>query len=99
MPGAEAAIQYMPAAIWWLCACMLHMAGDCRCDDVEMPCVQERSAVSQLCRTIATGGGPASPAAQQIDVALAGEIEAMAIAADERAFRDGQIKPANRTAK
>ncbi len=55
--------------------------------------------MSQLCRTIATGSGPASPAAQQIDVALAGEIEAMAIAADERAFRDGQIKPANRTAK
>jgi hypothetical protein len=52
-----------------------------------------------LCRTIATGGGAASPAAQQIDIALAGEIETMAITADERACRDGQIKPANRTSQ
>jgi hypothetical protein len=38
-----------------------------------------------LCRTIATGGGAASPAVQQIDETFAGEIETMAITADERA--------------
>ena len=55
--------------------------------------------MSQLRGRIATGGGTVSPAAQQVDVALAGEIETMAIAADERACRDGQIKPANRASQ
>jgi hypothetical protein len=54
-----------------------------------MACVKEVRAVPQLHRAVAGGGRTTSPTAQEIDVALAGEVEAMVISADERARRSG----------
>jgi hypothetical protein len=56
---------------------------------VEMSGVEERRAVVQLHRAVTARSRAKSPARQEIDVALAGEVEAMVISADERARRSG----------
>jgi hypothetical protein len=75
------------------------MAGDRRRDSVEIPSSKECCAVSKLLGRIAAGSRAPPYIAEQIDVALAGKIEAMAIAADERARRGGQLQPATRAAQ
>jgi hypothetical protein len=54
-----------------------------------MPRAKERSAVFQLRRSVSSGPGLMSAAAQQVDIAFAGKVEAVAIRADERAGRGG----------
>jgi hypothetical protein len=89
LPGAEAGIQDAPLPQSGLGARLLHLLRDrCR-DGVEMAGVKEGRAVPQLHCAVAGNSRTTSPIAQEIDLASAGEIEAMAIAADERACRSG----------
>jgi hypothetical protein len=54
-----------------------------------MTSLKERRTMQQLLVAVAARSGTASTLAQEIDVALAGEVEGMSIAADERARRSG----------
>jgi hypothetical protein len=54
-----------------------------------MTSLKERHAMQQLLVAVAARSGAPSTPAQEIDVALAGKVEGMAIAADKRARRGG----------
>src|SRR6516225_9100715 len=99
MPSARTTVQHMPPAVSRHHTIMLHVFGDHRCDRVEITCIEECVAVPQLRRTVSAGRGATPPATEQIDVALACEIETVTVRADERACRCGQVKPANRTSQ
>jgi len=58
--------------------------GNHRRNAVKVTCAEEFRPVPQLRRAIAARSRPASPAAQEIDVTLSGEIETMSVSADER---------------
>jgi hypothetical protein len=89
IPGAEAGIQDTPLAGCGLRVGLIDVLGDrCR-DGIEMACVEECRAVPQLRRAVAARNRSTFPTLQEIDVALAGKVEAMAVAADERARREG----------
>jgi hypothetical protein len=62
-----------------------HVFGDRSRDGVEMAGGKEGRAMPQLDRVVTGRSRMPSPAAQEIDVAFAGEIEAIAIATDKRA--------------
>jgi hypothetical protein len=66
-----------------------YILGDRRRDDIEMVCIKECRAVPQLRQAVAADRSSSSHTAQEIDVTLAGKVEAMVIAADERARRGG----------
>jgi len=51
--------------------------------------VEECLTVPQLRLAVTARSRPASPVGQEINIALSGEVEAVAIAADERAGRSG----------
>jgi hypothetical protein len=89
VPCAEAHVQDTPLAGCGLRVGLIGLLGDRRRDGIEMARVEECGAVPQLRRGVAARSRPASPTAQEIDVALAGNVEAMMAAADERARRSG----------
>jgi hypothetical protein len=89
IPCAEAGVQDTPLAGCGLRVGLIDVLGDRRRDGIEMACVEECRAVPQLRRGVAARSRPASPTAQEIDVALAGNVEAMVVAADENARRSG----------
>lgn len=89
MSGPEAGIEDAPLTERQLGTRLKHVFSNRRRDGVEMARAKECRAVTQLRRTVATRSRTASSTAQEIDIALAGAIEAMAIAADERASRNG----------
>ena len=89
MPCARAGVQDAPFPEYRLGIALLNVLHDRRRDRVEMAFIEECNAVAQLLWTIATRSGLASPASQKIDVAFAGQIEAMVITADECACRSG----------
>jgi len=60
--------------------------------------LQERLAVLQLLGIVTASRWKAPRDAKEIDIAFAREIEAMTIAAGERAGRSCQVKPTNRAA-
>jgi hypothetical protein len=67
----------------------LDVPGDHSGNGVKITEVEKIRAVAQLHQTVAAGSRSASRAAQKIDVAFSGEVEAMAVAADECARRSG----------
>ena len=60
---------------------------------------EESRSVVELLRAIAAGDQASSSAVEQIDVTIACEVEAVAIAANEDAGRAGEIKTADGTAQ
>ena len=89
MSRARAGIQDAPLAGHRLCAALLNLLRDYRRDAIEMACVEECCSIPQLLRAVATRSRLAFPTAQEVDVALAGHIEAVAVPADECACRSG----------
>src|SRR5438067_13872417 len=100
MPSSRPGIQDVPLTGCRLCVRLVHLLCDCRRDGIEMAGIEERRAVPQLRRVApALSRMTAPPALQEVDVAVAREVEAVAVAADERICRKAQLKPANRAAQ
>ena len=68
----------------------LDLPDDRRRERVEVSRTEELRAVPELQRAIPARSRVAAPTAQEIDVALAGEIETVAVSADECACRRGE---------
>jgi hypothetical protein len=86
MTCARTSIEDMPGP---MCR-PLDSPDDLRRQRVEMAGIKQCRAVPKLHWTIAARSWDASLAAPEIDVALAGEIEAMPVSADESACRSGE---------
>jgi hypothetical protein len=88
MSRARPGIEDAPSPECGLGFALLNVLHDRGCDWVKIASIEECSAVPQLHCAVAARGRAASPTAQETDVPLTGEVEAVAIAANECACRD-----------
>jgi hypothetical protein len=87
MARAGTGIQDAPLPEYWLRIALPNVLGDVQRDVIEMACVEECCPMPQLLLAVATRTRLASPTAQEIDVTLTSEIEAVTSAADKCACR------------
>jgi hypothetical protein len=89
--GAEARINHAPAPSRRRSAGSLQARDDRRRDAVKITGSQEQIAVTQLLGTVTARRRTALPTAKEIDIALAGEVEAVTIAPAAGARSSRQI--------
>jgi hypothetical protein len=97
MAGAAAGVEHAPALDR---GGVHHVRCDRRSDRVEVPGLEESGSMTELLRAIAAGNQASSSAVEQIDVTIAREVEAVAIAANQGAGGAGEkIKTADGAAQ
>jgi hypothetical protein len=99
MAGAATRVEHAPRLDGPRRAGARHMLRDRPGDGVEMAGVEEGRSMVELLGAIAAGDQAAAPAVEQIDVSVARDVEAVAIAAGEAARIAGKIKTADGTAQ
>ena len=95
MPRAGPGVENAPQ----LRLLLLNVLRDSRRDGIEVSGIEECCPMPQLFQAVTSRRRLAWLSTQEIDVALAGQIEAVAIPAGECASRSSQIKPTNRASQ
>src|SRR5438132_7549765 len=96
MPGAAACVNDSPVPIRRRSTGPLQLPGYRHRNLIKVAPFEKRCAVPQLLGTITASRRAAPHIPEQIDIAVARDVEAMAVAAGERAGRSPQLKPTNR---
>ena len=99
MACAAAGVEHVPAAARRPDLAVLQALSNCRSYKTEMAGIEKRAAVPQLRGAVATGGGTPPVSRQQVDVAVAREVEPVPVTAAERDPACIEAEPANRTAQ
>jgi hypothetical protein len=99
MSGAAACIEHAPARARRRRTRTRHMRCDGSSDRIEVPGLEKSRSMVELLRAIAAGDQAAATAVEQIDVPIAREVEAVPIAANEKAGRADEIKTADGAAQ
>ena len=99
MAGAAARIEHAPAAVARRRTGAPNVGGDRRGERVEVPGLEKCRSMVELLGAVAARHRAARPAIEQVDVALAREVEAVAVAANQGAGGAGEIKTADGAAQ